>query len=79
MSKNGRNDAAVTNRGNYLGENEHLYRLIPSHLPSKTTDYSRKFGFSHQDIMNEHRRQIGYRKNLKWARVIWSLSSATIK
>ena len=38
----------VTTKGYYwlIEKNEHL----PSHTPLKTTDYSRTFGFTHQDI-----------------------------
>ena len=31
-----------------IATNEHLYRPTPSHVPLKTTNYSRKFGFTQQ-------------------------------
>ena len=34
-----------------FGENEHLYRLTLFHVPLKTTDYSRKCGFTYQDTI----------------------------
>ena len=37
--QNGGSDAAVTDRGYCWGENEHFYRLTPSHVQLKTTSY----------------------------------------
>ena len=33
------------------GENEHLYGLLPSHVPLKTTNYSRLFGFTRVEVL----------------------------
>ena len=60
-------DAAVTDRGHYKGESKRLYEPTPSHgpLPLRTTNYSKKYRFVHQDTHNQHGRQRGNRKILE--------------
>ena len=58
----------------------HLYGLMPSHVPLKTTCYSRQFGFTHQETYGESTHTAKRQKYLdKWEGVIGWLTSAKIE
>ena len=62
LYKNSGSEAAVTDRAYYWGENRIFYKLVPSDVALKTTNYSSKFRFGHQDTENQQRWWTGDRK-----------------
>ena len=51
----------------------------PSYVPLKSTNYSRRFGFMHQDTSQSTQTVNGRLENLECEGVVGSLRSATIK
>ena len=76
--KNGGSDAAFNNSGYYRGENKQLYWWMPSHEPLKTTNYSRKFGFTRQGTSKSTQTVKRTQENIEWEGVVGSLVAATI-